>query len=55
MMEISSMANLKMNLSVKKRELAQCKVTLAITGATQGTSREKICLELGLESLKPKR
>ena len=39
----------------EKRELAQCKVTLAITGATQGTSRDKICQELGLESLKPKR
>ena len=39
----------------EKRELAHCKVTLAITGATQGTSCDKICQELGLQSLKPKR
>ena len=33
----------------------QYKATLAITGAIQGTSPEKICQELGLESLKSRR
>ena len=36
----------------EKLESAQYKATLAITGAIQGTSREKIFQELGLESLK---
>ena len=38
-----------------KIESVQYKVTLAITGAIQGTSREKIYQELGLESLKSRR
>ena len=33
----------------------QYKVALAITGAIQGTSREKIYQELGLESLRTRR
>ena len=36
----------------EKLESAQYKAALAITGAIQGTSREKIFHELGLESLK---
>ena len=36
-------------------ESVQCKVTLAITGAIQGTSRKKIYQELGLESLRARR
>ena len=32
-------------------EFIQCNACLAITGAIRGTSREKIYLELGLESL----
>ena len=32
-----------------------CKVALAITGTVQGTSREKIYQELGLESLRARR
>ena len=39
----------------EKRESVQCKVALAITGAIQGTSREKIYQELGLESLRARR
>ena len=39
----------------KKLESAQYQAALAITGATQGTSREKKVTELGLESLKSKR
>ena len=39
----------------KKLESAQCQAELTITGATQGTSREKKVTELGLESLKSKR
>ena len=35
----------------EKLEYVQYKVALAITGAIQGTSREKIYKELGLESL----
>ena len=35
----------------EKLESVQYKAALAITGATQGTSREKIYQELGLESL----
>ena len=33
----------------------QYKAALAITGAIQGTSPEKICQELGLESFKSRR
>ena len=36
----------------EKRDSVQCKVALAITGAIQGTSREKIYQELRLESLR---
>ena len=54
-MEISSMTNPKMNPFVKKLESAQYKAALAITGAIQGTSRDKIYQELGLESLKSRR
>ena len=39
----------------EKLESAQYKATLEITGAIQGTSREKIFQELGLESLKSRR
>ena len=39
----------------EKLESVQYKAALAITGAIQGTSREKIYLELGLESLKNRR
>ena len=39
----------------QKIESVQYKVTLAITGAKQGTSRDKIYQELGLESLKSRR
>ena len=38
----------------EKIESVQYKATLAITGAIQGTSRDKIYQELGLESLKSK-
>ena len=41
-LEISSMTKLKMNLFVKKLELVQYKAALAITGAIQGTSRDKV-------------
>ena len=39
----------------EKIESVQYKATLAITGAIQGTSRDKIYQELGLESLKSRR
>ena len=39
----------------KKIENIQYKGALAITGAFQGTSREKLYKELGLESLKSRR
>ena len=39
----------------EKLESVQFKVTLAITDAIQGTSREKIYQELGLESLRARR
>ena len=54
-MVISSMTSHKMNLFVKKVEFVQYKVTLAIAGATQGTSRDKIYPELELEPLKSRR
>ena len=47
------MINLIMNLFVKN--LSLYKVALAITGAIQGTSHEKICQEHGLESLRARR
>ena len=39
----------------KKTESVQYKANLPITGAIQGTSRNKIYQELGLESLKSRR
>ena len=39
----------------EKRESVQYKAPLAITGAIQDTSRDKIYQELGLESLKSRR
>ena len=39
----------------KKLESVQYKAALAITGAIQGSSREKLYQELGLESLKSRR
>ena len=39
----------------EKLESVQCKAALAIKGAIQGTSRDKIYRELGLESLKSRR
>ena len=39
----------------EKIESVQYKAALAITGAIQGTSRDKIDQELGLESLKSRR
>ena len=39
----------------EKLECVQCKVALAITGVIQGTSREKIYQELGLELLRARR
>ena len=54
-MEISSMINLRMDLFVKKIESIQYKAALAITGAIQGTSRERIYQEVGIESLKSRR
>ena len=39
----------------EKLESVQYKVSLAITGAIQGTSHEKICQEHGLESLRARR
>ena len=39
----------------EKLESVQYKVALAITGAIQGTSREKIYQELGLESIRARR
>ena len=54
-MEISPTTNLKMNHFCEKIELVQYKAALAITGAIQSTSRDKIYQELGLESLKSRR
>ena len=48
------MTNLKMNHS-EKFESVQYEAALAITGAIQGTSRDKIYHELGFESLKSRR
>ena len=49
------MTNLKINLFCEKLESVQYKAALATTGAIQGTSRDKIYQELGLESLKSRR
>ena len=38
-----------------KIEKLQCNACLAITGAIRGTSQEKLCQELGLESLKTRK
>ena len=38
-----------------KQENIQYNTTLAITGTIKGTSRSKLCKELGLESLKSQR
>ena len=54
-MEITSMTNLKMNLFCEKLESFQYKAALAMTGVMQGTSRDKIYQELGLEPLKSRR
>ena len=54
-MEISSMTNLKMNRFCEKLESVPYKAALAITGAIQGTSREKIYQELRLEPLNSRR
>ena len=54
-MEISPITNLKMNHFCEKIELVQYKAALAITGAIQSTSRDKIYQESGLESLKSRR
>ena len=39
----------------QKLELLQYNACLAITGAIRDTSREKLCEELGLQSLQPRR
>ena len=49
------MTSHKMNLFYEKIESVQYKVALAITGTTQGTPRDKMYQELGLESLKSRR
>ena len=50
-MEMSSSTNLKMSFFCNKIESVQYKAALSITGAIQGTSRDKLNQELGLESL----
>ena len=54
-MEISSMTNRTMNLFREKLESVQDNAVLAITDVMQGSSRDKIYWELGLESLKSRR
>ena len=51
-MDISSMTYPNTNLFAKTIEPVQYKDALTITGAIQGTSRDNIYRELGLESLK---
>ena len=51
-MEISSMTNLRMNLFCEKLESLQYKTAVEITGAIEGTSRDKIYQKLGLVSRK---
>ena len=45
-MEVSSMTNLKKNISGKLESVQYCKFALVITGAIQGTCRDKIYQEL---------
>ena len=47
--------NQKMRVFAKKIESVQYNVALVITGAIQGTSREKLYKEFGLETLKSRR
>ena len=54
-MKISSMTNVKINLFCEKLESVQYNAALAITGAIQGTSRDKIYQESVLEFLKSRR
>ena len=54
-MEIFCTTNLITLLFVKKVESFQYKAALAITGANQGTSQEKLFEELGLETLKSRK
>ena len=49
------MINLKMNLFCEKLESVLYKAALAITGAMQGTSCDKIYQESGLKSLKSRK
>ena len=49
------MTNLTMTHFVKNLESIQYKAALAITGAIQGTSRDRIYAEIGLESPKARR
>ena len=52
----SLLINQKMRVFVKKKkESVQYNAALAITGAIQGTSREEVYKELGLETLKSRR
>ena len=51
-MEISSMINLKMTYFKRNQNPYSIKTALAVTDVIQGTSRDKIYQELGLESLK---
>ena len=51
----SFLINQKMRVFVKKIESVQYNAALAITGAVQGTSREKLYKELSLETLKSRR
>ena len=54
-MKISSVTNVKINLFCEKLESVQYNAALAITGAIQGTSRDKIYQESVLEFLKSRR
>ena len=54
-MVILSKTSHKMNLFLWKKRICAVQPTLAITGATQGTSHDKIYQKLRLESLKLRR
>ena len=54
-MEISSTTNLKIDSFSEKLESIQNTAALAITGAIQGTSRDKIYQEIAFKSLKSRR
>ena len=54
-MEISSTTNLKIDSFSEKLESIQYTAALAITGAIQGTSRDKIYQEIAFKSLKSRR